>query len=181
MLRLAHIRPNFHCSLGKMLKDPMDQAARRRNGLSTCGLLLLSLLWAVGWVRADLAPGTRAGMELSPLWGEAALLGVFAVMAALAGKTLEKRWPTGRAMAISLLAGFGLFVVPAVLAVRAQERIDDATRVALFSLTPMFAVIFEPYLGIAGARETRGGFPAAMIAVAGTFLVFPLELPRSYA
>jgi len=147
-------------------------------------LLLLSLLWAVGWVRADLAPpGALAGMKLSPLLNEAALLGAFAGLAAIAGVILKRRWPPGEISSKALLVGFGLFVVPAVLNALIQGRIDDTTRVALFSLTPLFAVIFEPHLGTDGglAKEIRGAFPAAMIAVAGTLLVFPFDLPRSYA
>ena len=149
--------------------------------LPVCGLLLLSLLWAVGWVRADLAPGSGAGLRLDPLCGEAVVLGLFAGPAAVVGAILKKRWP-GRTSAMkALLVGVGLFVVPAVVGVLVQDRMDDSTRVALFSLTPLFAVIFEPHCGMDGAAEIRGGFVAAMIAIAGTFLVFPFELPHTYA
>jgi drug/metabolite transporter (DMT)-like permease len=145
-------------------------------------LLLLSLLWAVGWVRADLEPAAAGSIKLSPLFSQAALLGVLAVVAAFRGVILKKGWPLGVDAFRTLLAGIGLFVVPSVLIVLVRERIDDTTRVALFSLTPLFAVVFEPHLGVEGgtAKEIRGGFAAAMIAVAGTFLVFPFELPRSY-
>jgi drug/metabolite transporter (DMT)-like permease len=145
-------------------------------------LLLLSLLWAVGWVRADLEPGAVGGIKLSPLLSEAVLLGVLAVVAAITGVILKKAWPLRDYAFRTLLAGIGLFVVPSVLIVLVRERIDDTTRVALFSLTPLFAVVFEPHFGVDGgtAEKIRGGFAAAMIAVAGTFLVFPFELPRSY-
>lgn len=111
------------------------------------------------------------------------MLGVFAAAAALAAGVLKRGWPTGRGAFRTVLTGFGLFVVPAVLGFVAGERIDGATRVALFSLTPLFAVIFEPHIGSNSDQqgETRGAFAAAMIAVAGTFLVFPFELPQSYA
>ncbi len=81
------------------------------------------------------------------------------------------------------LVGIGLFAVPALVAIGGSGRVGDTTRVALFSLTPLFAVIFEPYLGINAAEgdESRGAFLAAMAAIAGTFLVFPVELPHSYA
>jgi len=151
-----------------------------RKWLPVGGLLLLSLLWAMGWVRADLSPGAGAGLKLSPLWREAVLLGVFAGLATAAGAILRRRWPTGNADVRTLLTGFGLFVVPSVLSVLLQGRIDDTSRVAWFSLTPLFAVIFAPHLGMAGEREVRGGFSGAMAAVAGTFLVFPVELPHSY-
>src|SRR6185503_14678970 len=154
----------------------------RRKWMPIGGLLLLSLLWAVGWLRADLSPGSGGWLRLNPLWQEAALLGVFAVATALGGVILKRRWPTGRVAFRTVLAGFGLFVVPAVLGFVAGEWIDGATRVALFSLTPLFAVIFEPHIGSNSEKgETRGAFAAAMIAVAGTFLIFPFELPHSYA
>ena len=155
----------------------------RRRWTPIVGLLLLSLLWAIGWVRADLSPVLSGGLRLNPLWQEAAVLGVFAAAAALAGGVLKRGWPTGRGAFRTVLTGFGLFVVPAVLGFVAGERIDGATRVALFSLTPLFAVIFEPHIGSNSDQqgETRGAFAAAMIAVAGTFLVFPFELPQSYA
>jgi hypothetical protein len=76
----------------------------------------------------------------------------------------------------------GLFVIPAVLTSVAKDRIDDVTRVALFSLTPLFAVIFEPYLGVEAGEtvEGKGNFLGVMVAIGGTFLVFPVEMPRSY-
>jgi drug/metabolite transporter (DMT)-like permease len=147
------------------------------------GLMLLSLLWAAGWVRADLSPGSGAGLRLSPLWHEAVLLGVFAVGSGVVGMARRRRWLNLDATGKAVLVGAGLFVVPAVLTALAAGWIEDSTRVAVFSLTPLFAVVFEPHVG-QGAEQTpenRGGFLAAMTAVAGTFLVFPVELPRSYS
>jgi drug/metabolite transporter (DMT)-like permease len=148
------------------------------------GLLLLSLLWAAGWLRADLSPGSRAGLKLSPLWSEAVLLGVFAAGSGVAAMVRRGRSQGWDAIRRAMLVGVGLFVAPAVLTALAAGWIEDSTRVAVFSLTPLFAVVFEPHIGMAAEQtvENRGGgFLAAMIAVAGTFLVFPVELPGSYA
>ena len=155
----------------------------RRKWVPIGGLLLLSLLWAVGWVRADLVPGRAASEpKLSALHSQAALLGVFAVLAATAGAIGKRRWPRGHLAGKAVLAGIGLFVAPAVLTAICGAWIDDTTRVALFSLTPLFAVVLEPHLGMGEqTREIRGGIAAAMVAGGGTFLVFPFDLPRSYA
>jgi len=146
-------------------------------------LLTLSLLWAVGWVRADLSPESGAGLRLNPFWQEAVLLGVFAAAASFAGAILKRRWPTGRDAWRTMLTGVGLFVVPAAMVFVAGDWMDGGMRAALFAMTPLFAVVFEPYIGSNGDQqgEIRGAFFAAMLAVAGTFLVFPFDLPRSYA
>jgi drug/metabolite transporter (DMT)-like permease len=146
------------------------------------GLLVVCLIWAVGWVRADFQPGAYARWTLTPLMMQAALLGLFAAGVSVAAVVRGANWPGRDLAGRAALVGIGLLVVPAVLTSFAKDQIGDATRVALFSLTPLFAVIFEPYLGVDSGEsvENRGGFLAAMTAIAGTFLVFPVELPRSY-
>jgi len=182
----AQIRPMFHCSLGEMrnvLSDPARLERKLlRKWLAIAGLLLLCLIWAVGWVRADLQPGTSGRWSVTPLMNQAALLGSLALAAAAAALVRRVEWPGREFAGKAGLVGVGLFVIPTLLTGVARDRIDDATRVALFSLTPLFAVIFEPHLGIHAGKdhESRGGFLAAMTAIAGTFLVFPVELPRSY-
>lgn len=154
-----------------------------RRWVSIGALLLLSLLWAVGWVRADLSPGSSAGLHLRPMLGQAVLLGVFAGLAAVGAVVLRRNWLARSTAGWAVLVGVGLFAVPLVLTTLAASWIDDSTRVALFSLTPLFAVVFEPHFALEReqTREVRGSFPAAMVAVAGTLLVFPVELPHSYA
>jgi drug/metabolite transporter (DMT)-like permease len=161
-----------------MRKALGERTGMRRKWLPIGGLLLLSLLWAVGWVRADLSPGSGAALRLSPLWSQTGLLGIFAGLAGMAAIARNRRWPERRAAGTAVFIGIGMFVLPTVVVTLAAEWIDDATRAALFSVTPVFAVVFEPYLG-AGVNQARGSFPAAMMAVAGTLLVFPVDLPNS--
>jgi drug/metabolite transporter (DMT)-like permease len=61
----------------------------------------------------------------------------------------------------------------------ANGNVDDVTRVALFSLTPVFAVVFEPYVGSGSTSRQRSGLAASLIAVCGTLLVFPFNLPQT--
>jgi drug/metabolite transporter (DMT)-like permease len=81
----------------------------------------------------------------------------------------------------TVLAGIGLFAAPSLLIEIAKGNIDDITRVALFSLTPVFAVVFEPYLGSGSTSQQEGGLAASLIAVCGTLLVFPVNVPKSGA
>jgi len=144
-------------------------------------LLLLCVLWAAATLRFDLFPRHAAGLQLSPMVHEAAVLGLFASLTAVMAAFRKNRWPRGRGLAEAAMVGAWLFVLPLVLTEFARANVDESTRVALFSLTPLFAVVFEPYLGGDGAAVRRGGFVAAMVAVAGTMLVFPIEIPGSAA
>jgi hypothetical protein len=70
-----------------------------------------------------------------------------------------------------------MFAAPAILLQLANGSISDSTRVALFSLVPVFAVVLEPHLGSGGGNE--GALGSALVAVGGTLLLFPFELPQS--
>ncbi len=153
-------------------------AERRQRAVAIGGLMALCLLWAAGLLRADLLPGTGAGIPVSQLEREALLLGLFAVFAGLSGLARKPRWPGGKTLGASVLAGMGILVVPALLTALSKGLVDDSTRVALFSLVPVFAVVFEPHLGT-GTRTARGGLAAGMVAVVGTLLVFPVEIPQT--
>jgi hypothetical protein len=113
-----------------MLKDSGDRARLGRKWPPIGGLVLLSLLWAVGWVRADLSPGSDARLRLTPLWGETALLGVFARLAGVAALVRNRPWSGWRVARTAVLVGFGLFVAPAVVVTLASGWIDDSTRVS---------------------------------------------------
>lgn len=143
-------------------------------------MLLLCLLWASASLRSDLLPGSAAPAN-SSLATQAIPLALFAGIAAIAAWVRKVRWPVGRALGATMLVGFGLFVMPAVLIQIAGETIDASTRVALFSLAPVFALVLEPHLGSASANQPRGALMASLLAVTGTLLVFPLDLPRSAA
>lgn len=149
------------------------------NAAPTAALLLLSFLWASASLRSDLLPNSTPPVDSSPFLTEATLLAVFAIVSAAAALVRKTQWPRGRALVLSALAGIGLFVAPAVLIAVAKGSIDESTRVALFSLVPIFAVVLEPHLGSASSIQQRGGLAAGLIAVVGTLLVFPLELPQT--
>jgi drug/metabolite transporter (DMT)-like permease len=153
-------------------------AERRQRAAAIGGLMALCLLWAAALLRADLLPGTGAGIRISPLELEALLLGMLAAFAGFAGLVRKVPWPRGKARVAAMLAGVGIFVAPAMLTALSMGLVDDATRVALFSLVPVFAVVFEPHLGT-GTASARGGLAAGMVAVVGTLLVFPVEIPQT--
>jgi drug/metabolite transporter (DMT)-like permease len=142
-------------------------------------LLLLCLLWACASLRSDLLPGSISTANSSSLMTEAILLGLFAAIAAIAALAYKASWPRGRTLGAMVVAGLGLFAVPSVLIQIASGGMDESTRVALFSLAPVFALVFEPYLGSVSSSRQRGALMASLLAVAGTLLVFPLDLPRS--
>ncbi|WP_348262561.1 hypothetical protein P8935_22535 [Telmatobacter sp. DSM 110680] len=93
----------------------------------------------------------------------------------------REQWPSGRTLRLSAAAGIGLFVVPAVLIAVAKDSIDDSTRLVLFSLVPIFAVVLNPHLGTSSSVQQRGSLAASLVAVTGTLFVFPLELPQTIA
>jgi len=151
----------------------------RADGRAVAGLLGLSFLWALSSLRGDLLP------NLFPEAGGASLVGrvlPFALVALIAGivAVMRRRTrPALRQVRDAALASLSLFVAPAVLVHFAQAWVSDLTRVALFSLVPFFAVVLEPHIGGDSHGPSRGGLTAALIAVAGTLCVFPLDLPRS--
>jgi drug/metabolite transporter (DMT)-like permease len=142
-------------------------------------LLLLCLLWAGTSLRSDLLPGSISATDSSPSLHQASILALFAVIAAATTFARREKWPRGRPFLEALLVGSGLLALPALVIELAQGQVDDSTRVALFSLVPIFAVVLEPHLSSAMQLPRRGGLAAALAAVAGTLLIFPLQLPRA--
>jgi drug/metabolite transporter (DMT)-like permease len=149
-------------------------------GLSPAsGLLLLSALWAVASLRTDLIP--QFGAEtLPPAQGQAALFSVFAAVAASIAVAQHVEFPRGRRAWACASIGIGLFVVPAVLAAYAQGWVSKLDQVAVFSLTPVFAVILEPYLHDSATRQGKAALASTLAAVAGILLLFPLDIPGSF-
>ncbi|HEX4759136.1 MAG TPA: hypothetical protein VH308_14190 [Terracidiphilus sp.] len=89
--------------------------------------------------------------------------------------------PRGRQMWTVVVISLGLFVVPALLVALSQAWVSAFTRVVLFSLTPVFAVVFEPHISDSTRSQSRGGLLAALVAVSGALCLFPLDLPGSIA
>jgi drug/metabolite transporter (DMT)-like permease len=144
-------------------------------------LMLLCLLCAVASLRTDLLPGSLPQNSFSPLLNQAGILALFAISAAITAFLRNAIWPKGRALVQTLLVGAGLITLPALLVELAQGYIDDSTRVALFSLVPVFAMVLEPHLDSASRPPPRAALACALAAIAGTLLIFPVELPTKPA
>jgi drug/metabolite transporter (DMT)-like permease len=143
-------------------------------------LLLLSLLWALGALRADLLPQLETDRSSRQPFALAALsLSVVAISASVITLARGLQWPRGRTVGDCVAAGLGLFVVPAVLIHLASHRITDFTRVAVFSLVPVFTVVFEPHISQDAKAISNRGLMTALVAVAGTLCIFPIDLPGS--
>jgi drug/metabolite transporter (DMT)-like permease len=150
-----------------------------RTGLSPAlGLLLLSALWAISSLRTDLFPQFGAD-PLSPAERQAALFSAFAVVAASIAVARRVEFPRGRRAWACAGIGLGLFVVPAALAACAESWVSTLDRVAVFSLTPVFAVVLEPYLQDGAPRQGKAALAGAMAAFAGVLCLFPLDIAGS--
>lgn len=158
----------------------LRRTRRKRAGLYPAfGLLLLSALWAVDSLRIDLFP--HFGAEtLSLAQRQVALLSVFAALAATIALARRLEFPRGRSAWACAGIGLGLFVVPAALEAFAQNWVSALDRVAVFSLTPVFAVVLEPYLQGADPRRGKAALASALAAVAGILSIFPLQIPGSF-
>jgi drug/metabolite transporter (DMT)-like permease len=146
--------------------------------ISIAGLLALSFLWSLGPLRSDLFPHSAQGPP--PQFESEAVQ--FALLALVAGTfALARRvpWSRGREIRVCILVGLGLFAAPDILVYAADGIVSSLTRVALFSLTPVFAVVLEPYWGTDSRPPAKAGLTGALIAVLGTLCVFPLAVPAS--
>jgi len=143
------------------------------------GLLLLSALWTAASLRTERFPafGTDG---LPPALRQAVLFFVFAAVAGSISLARCIEFPRGRYAWACAGIGFGLFVVPAALVAFAQGWLPTLDRVALFSLTPVFAVVLEPYLQGSEPRHGRAALAGALAAVAGILLLLPFDLPGSF-
>ena len=157
----------------------MGASARKRDKAFTlAGFLLLCALWAADSLRSDLLPPSAIS-TLPSLERQALQFALLAVAAAVAAAFRRAQWPRGRQFGHSVLAGVGLFLVPALLVHFSREWISDLSRVALFSLVPVFALVFEPYFGSGADSLSKSGLIAALVAVLGTLCVFPVDVPGS--
>lgn len=142
-------------------------------------LLLLSALWAMAALLPDLLPRFRAE-ALSPALGQAVLFAVFAGIAATVSSARGLPFPRGSRAWICAVVGVGLFVVPTLLATAVQGWISSFDRVAVFSLTPVFAIILEPHLQDNAPPHGNAALLAALAAFAGILCIFPLDVPGSF-
>ncbi len=146
------------------------------------GLLLLSLLWALESLRSDLFPHSftsAAPSHETSLASEAASFLLLSIAATIFSVVRGARWPRGRQLWSAIAVGLGLFAVPAVLVSLSATWVSATTRVAIFSLVPVFAVVLSPHLGSEAETSTLPGLTGALAAVAGTLCIFPLQLPSS--
>jgi drug/metabolite transporter (DMT)-like permease len=136
-------------------------------------------LWALASLRTDILPhfGTDT---LSPVQGQAVLFSVFAAVAASIAMARRVEFPRGRRACACACIGLGLFVVPAALAAYAQGWVSTLDRVAVFSLTPVFAVVLEPYLQGSELRQGKAALAGALAAFAGILCLLPLDIPGSF-
>ena len=163
------------------LIEGMGASGRKRGKVFALGgLLLLCLLWAADSLRGDLLPPSAAN-ALPSLERQAMQFALLAVAAAVVALFCKSEWPSVRQFGQWIMVGVGLFLVPALLVHASHERISDLSRVALFSLVPVFALVFEPYFGNGSDSLSKDGLIAGLVAVAGTFCVFPVDVPGSIA
>ncbi|HTB96203.1 MAG TPA: DMT family transporter [Terracidiphilus sp.] len=159
--------------------EPLPKSTQPR---ALAALGLLSLLWALGSLRSDLLPQFFPPDDQLPFFQRLALpLILFALAAAAFALIRKSPWPRGRSLVDTLFVSLGLFVAPGVLLFLAADGISDLSRVALYSLAPVFAAVLEPHLGRPDALQRSTSLLAPLVAVAGTFCLFPLYLPQSIA
>ena len=144
-------------------------------------LLLLCLLWSLGSLRIDLLPALD-NQALPPTEKQALPFAWLAISASLFALAKRKKWPQGSRIIASILIGVGLFVVPSFLVSISSSGISELTRVALFSLVPVFTAVLEPHISdpyISGTKsqQPRGALIAALLAVGGTLCIFPADIP----
>lgn len=144
-------------------------------GKAVSALLLLSFLWALDGLGPDLFPALRRA-PLPLLERQAVTFALLAVAAAVFAGTRRVRWPGARSSALWASIGLLIFAAPPVLVFATQGRVPQLERVAIFTLTPVFAVALEPHIGNAQQRSDRA-LLAALISVAGGLCIFPLDIP----
>jgi drug/metabolite transporter (DMT)-like permease len=156
------------------------RTGRTRSGLlPALGLLLLSALWAFASLRAELFPAFGTD-SLSPAARQAALFSVFAAVAASVARARRVEFPRGRRAWACAGIGLGLFVVPDALLTCAQGWVPSLDRVAVFSLTSVFAVVLEPYVQGSEPPQGKAALAGALAAVAGILFLLALDIPRSF-
>jgi drug/metabolite transporter (DMT)-like permease len=175
-MRRTPAEPNL--SAGCVLITSMA-GDRNSRAVPIAVLLLLSLLWACGVLRPLLISSTA--FDLLPHYERQAL--PFALLAGMVGAVALLRpapSPRGPVVRNSLLVGLGLFIAPTAIIDFAASSTTAVTRTALLTLVPLFAAVFEPYIGQSDSRQqSRNGLLATLVGVCGALCVFPAKLPES--
>lgn len=151
-----------------------------RAGLSApVGLLLLSALWALDWLLPDLFPGSVENVFSLPL-RQAILFSAFTAIATSLVIVRGQKFLRGSLAWKSAWVGVGFFVIPTGGVAFAQHWTSSLDGAAVLCLTPLFAVVLDPYLQDCPPRRGRGSLAGALIAVAGILFLIPLETPSSF-
>jgi drug/metabolite transporter (DMT)-like permease len=158
------------------MKGKGIEGSKSRTG-AVAGLLLLSILWSLGPLNSVLSG--HAASPAPPLETATIQFALLAIVSALWAAAGHQTWPHGRDLIATVAIGLSLFAAPAVLVALAADDVSSLTRVALFSLVPVFAVVFEPYLGSDALRPPSAALMAALAAVVGTLCIYPLNIPGS--
>jgi drug/metabolite transporter (DMT)-like permease len=156
----------------------MGTERKSRKTVAMLALLALCVLWSLSSLRSEIMPGAAAG-TVPPLQAEAMQFASLAAMAAGIALGLRRKTPGLRTLGIWTAIGLALFVAPALLVHLADRAMDELTRVALFSLVPVAAVVLEPAIGAREGSWSNAQLVAALGAVAGTLPLFPVSLPAS--
>ena len=152
------------------------QAERRI--ASQGAFVTLCLFWAIGSLRSDLIPNFT-GENIPQLARQSIPFAMMAILAAAFAAIRRFPWPRTVLLRWSFVAGIGMFAVPALLAHFTRAWLSDLTRLALFSLTPAFAVVLEPFIVDDDEQQGKGGLMASLCALVGTLLFIPVEIPGS--
>jgi drug/metabolite transporter (DMT)-like permease len=143
------------------------------------GLLLLSMLSAFGWLLPDLFPVSGTIAVSLPL-GQAILFAVFAAMTTSIAVVRRLEFPRGRSAWVYASLGLGFFVIPTSVAAFARNSVSSFDAVGILCLTPIFAVVLEPYLQGCPPRSAKAALAGALFAIAGILSFVPFETPSSF-
>jgi drug/metabolite transporter (DMT)-like permease len=157
---------------------PNTRQNGRINGASIVALLLLSMLGAGSALKSELMPDLTPG-PLPHFQKQILPLAMLALAAGATALLRGEKWRCKRQLQNGILIGLGLFAVPDFLVYLSHGYVPAVSRTALFTLVPLFSVIFAPYFGDGSAVQDRGELLAALAAVAGALLVFPLAIPTT--
>jgi drug/metabolite transporter (DMT)-like permease len=159
----------------------MPTSGRRASKTPTipmAALLLLSLFWTCSALRADLMRGFLPD-RLPRFERQALPLAMLALVSGLTAFARRAKWPGENQVRASILVGLGLFVLPGWLVSLSNGHITELARTALFTLVPVFALVFEPHIGSPSRANNRNRLPAALVAVVGALFIFPAAIPAS--